>query len=332
KIEPKEKKVRLSNGSIEDYDKLLVAVGGVPIEPPIPGLDKLKKKFTFQTIGDALSLERALGKKKDKRVLILGGGLIGLKCAEGIGPKAKSITVVDREDHILPSILDAEGAAYVQKAGEAAGINFLLKENAVKFTEKAMETAGGKTIDFDILVLAAGVRANSDLVKEAGGEVGYGIKTNAKNETSLKDIYAAGDCAESRDFVDGQDKVLALLPNAYMGGENAGLNMAGAEHCFTNAIAVNALKFWGQHLITAGQPIGEVYAKVEGDNYKKFFYSEDLLKGFIVIGDVARSGIYTSLIRNATPLSEIDFDLIKEKPQLMAFSSKVRAEELGGKK
>ena len=72
--------------------------------------------------------------------------------------------------------------------------------------------------------------------------------------------------------------------------------------------------------------------KATADNYKKLYYDDQHLKGFILIGDVARSGIYTSLIRNSTPLAEIDFDLIKEKPQLMAFSKKTRAEQLGGKK
>ncbi len=331
-LDPKNKTVALDNGETVDYDKLLVAVGGLPIIPPIPGLDKVKNKFTFQSMADALGLERALGKKQDKKVLILGGGLIGLKCAEGIGSKAQAITVLDREDHILPSILNPEGASYVQKSGEAAGVEFILGENAVKFTANTLETDKGTTLDFDILVVAVGVKANSGLIKVAGGAVACGIKTNSKNETTLADIYAAGDCAESHDLVDGEDKVLALLPNAYLAGENAGYNMAGKDHSFDNAVAVNALKFWNCHLITAGQRVGEVYEKATADNYKKLYYDDQHLKGFILIGDVARSGIYTSLIRNSTPLAEIDFDLIKEKPQLMAFSKKTRAEQLGGKK
>lgn len=331
-LDPKNKTVALDNGETVDYDKLLVAVGGLPIIPAIPGLDKVKNKFTFQSMADALGLERALGKKQDKKVLILGGGLIGLKCAEGIGSKAQAITVLDREDHILPSILNPEGASYVQKSGEAAGVEFILGENAVKFTANTLETDKGTTLDFDILVVAVGVKANSGLIKVAGGAVACGIKTNSKNETTLADIYAAGDCAESHDLVDGEDKVLALLPNAYLAGENAGYNMAGKDHSFDNAVAVNALKFWNCHLITAGQRVGEVYEKATADNYKKLYYDDQHLKGFILIGDVARSGIYTSLIRNSTPLAEIDFDLIKEKPQLMAFSKKTRAEQLGGKK
>ena len=107
--------------------------------------------------------------------------------------------------------------------------------------------------------------------------------------------------------------------------------MAGEEHEFHTAMAVNALKFWGKHLITAGVYQGEVYEKKSKTQYKKLFYKADRLCGFMVIGAVEQAGIYTALIREKIPLSSIDFDLIKEKPQLMAFSSQVRAEQLGGR-
>ncbi len=328
KINAEDKIVLLSNGDQISYDKLLVATGGCPIIPPINGLEQVKEQYVFQSMEDALALEKVLS--PEKNVLILGGGLIGLKCAEGIGTKAKSITVIDREPQILCSILDEEGAAYVQKAGEEAGIRFVLGENAKAFEGNTLITDSGMKIDFDILVVAVGVRPNVDLVKNAGGKVNRGIETNYQNETTLRDVYAAGDCAESRDITDGQHKVLALLPNAYFTGENAGYNMAGREHFFDCAIPVNALKFWGKHLITAGNREGNVYIESDENNYKKLFYTEDYLKGFMLIGNVERAGIYTSLIRNETLLSTLDFDLIKEKPQLMAFSSKERAEKLGG--
>lgn len=328
KIDANAKSVALSNGEIITYDKLLVATGGRPIVPPISGLNQVKEQYVFQSMEDALALEKALS--PDKNVVILGGGLIGLKCAEGIGKKAKSITIVDRESQILCSILDKEGASYVQKAGEAAGIRFILGENANSFEGNTLTTDSGLKIDFDILVVAVGVRPNLELVKDAGGDCARGIQTNRQNETSLKDVYAAGDCAESRDITDGQDKVLALLPNAYLAGENAGYNMAGQEHVFDHAIPVNALKFWGKHLITAGNREGSVYAVSDETNYKKLFYTDEHLKGFMLIGDVARAGIYTSLIRDETQLSTVDFELIKDKPQLMAFSAEKRAEKLGG--
>ena len=119
-------------------------------------------------------------------------------------------------------------------------------------------------------------------------------------------------------------RVLALLPNAYMQGYCAGVNMAGGESHFDQAIPMNAIGFMGLHILTAGTYEGETYTAHENGNYKVLFYKDDLLKGYILIGDVARAGIYTALIRNRTPLSSIDFERICEKPQLMAFTAQTR--------
>ena len=93
---------------------------------------------------------------------------------------------------------------------------------------------------------------------------------------------------------------------------------------------MNAIGFSGLHVITAGNYDGEEYISSDMNNYKKLITKDNLLKGFIMIGDVDRAGIYTSLIREQTPLDTIDFELIKDKPQLMAFKGKEREKMLGG--
>lgn len=329
-VDSEKKTVSIDDGTMVAYDKLLVATGAVPLAVPIPGLDKVKEKYTFQSMADMDALSGVISPEED--VLILGAGLIGLKCAEGIGDQANSITVIDRFDRVLPSVLDEEGAKLVQKQGEDHGVSFCLGENVVKAEDGKLICASGREFSFDILVVAAGVRPETDLLKAAGAAVERGIIVDEKNATSLPDIYAAGDCVEEIDIVDNVRKVLALLPNAYMGGSNAGINMAGGDSVYKTAMAVNALKFWGNHLITAGSREGQEYIENDGVNYKKLYYSDDYLNGFIIIGDVNRAGIYTSLIRERTPLADVDFELIKENPQLLAFSRKVRAEKLGGRK
>lgn len=173
-----------------------------------------------------------------------------------------------------------------------------------------------------------GVRPNVSLLREAGAEVNRGVVTDEKCRTSVKDIYAAGDCTESYDISAGASRILALLPNAYLQGEAAGINMAGGEKLYDNAIPMNAMGMFGYHMITAGTYEGEVYAEKSGRNYKKLFYKDNRLVGYIMIGDIARAGIYTGLIKKKTPLDSIDFELIKARPQLMAFSKKKRAEFL----
>lgn len=330
-IDKDNKKVILNDGTEICYDKLLVATGSRPFVPPMDGLDKVENKFTFMTLDDAKALEKAIN--KDSNVLVIGAGLIGLKCVEGICDRVKHITVMDLAERILPSILDKDGSELVRKHIEKKGVEFILGDSVAQFTSaNTAVSKNGLELSFDVLVVAVGVRPNVELVKDIGGEVGRGIVTDERCRTSISDIYAAGDCTESMDITADQMRILALLPNAYMQGETAGITMAGGTKVYDKAIPMNAIGFFGYHIITAGSYDGEEYVKKDGDSYKKLVTRDDRLVGYILIGNVERAGIYTSLIREKRPLSSIDFDLIKEKPQLMAFSKRERAKTLGGMK
>lgn len=328
KIDTKQRKITLDDKKIVPYDKLLVATGSRPFIPPMKGLDKVKNKFTFMTLDDAKALDSVLN--KDSKVLIIGAGLIGLKCAEGILHKVGSLTVIDLADRILPSILDETGSELVQKSIEKKGVKFMLGTSAAEFDVNTAKLTNGETIDFDVLVIAVGVRPNTELVKEAGGNVNKGIVTDCFCRTSIPEIYAAGDCTESHDITTDTNKILALLPNAYMQGETVGLHMTGTDKPYDKTIPMNAIGFFGYHMITAGSYDGEKTVFQDEENYKMLVVKDNLLKGYIMIGDIARAGIYTKLIREQVPLDSIDFELIKEKPQLMAFSATERKEQLGG--
>lgn len=326
-VNPGMKYVELDDGQTIFYDKLLVATGSSAFVPPFEGLDTVADKFTFMSLSDAHKLSAVLG--KDKRVLIIGAGLIGLKCAEGILDKVRSITVVDLAPRILSSILDDEGAALVQEHMESKGIRFALKAGVKSLNTDTAILDNGEAVEFDILVIAVGVRPNTRLL--AGiADIDRGIIINDKCETTAKDIYAAGDCTQTMDASSGQSKIMALLPNAYMQGECAGANMAGSSMSFDKAIPMNAVSFFGLHIITAGTYCGDEYIDKSNGGYKKLFYDADRLKGYILIKHVEKAGIYTSLIREGTPLSSIDFSLICERPGLMAFAKEDRGRKLGG--
>jgi len=328
KVDSEKKQAMLSDGKAVPYDKLLVATGSTAFVPTFEGLDAVKDKYTFMSLDDAHKLDKVLDKQK--RVLIIGAGLIGLKCAEGILERVVHITVLDLAPRILSSILDDEGAKIVQKHIESKGVEFMLSGSVKRFEKDAAILENGEKICFDILVLAVGVRPNTSLLKSIAN-IDKGIVVNSKSETTATDIYAAGDCTQSFDISSGQSKIMALLPNAYMQGECAGLNMAGGEKSFDKAIPMNAIGFFGLHIITAGNYSGKVYAEDGNEHYKRLFYNENRLNGFILIGNVERAGIYTSLIREQTPLDSIDFALVCEKPGLMAFKKEDRQLKLGGK-
>ena len=325
-INAEEKQVLLSEGKAISYDKLLVATGSSPFIPAFDGLETVKDKYTFMSLDDALGLRSVL--EKHQRVLIIGAGLIGLKCAEGISNSVSQITVLDLAPRILSSILDEEGAQLVQNHLESRGIAFVLSGAVRRFEKNRAMLDNGKHIDFDVLVLAVGVRPNTALLSGIA-EIEKAIVINEKSETTATDIYAAGDCTQSLDISSGQSRMMALLPNAYMQGECAGMNMAGGERSFEKAMPMNAIGFSGLHIITAGTYTGDVYAASGNAHDKRLFYSENRLNGYILIGDVGKAGIYTSLIRERTPLDTLDFALICEKPGLMAFTKEQRQIKLG---
>ena len=329
-VDPKKKTVSLSDGEALGYDRLMIAAGSYPFVPPTEGFESVEKKFTFMTLDSALELQASLA--PESRVLVIGAGLIGLKCVEGIYGRVSSITVVDMADRILPSVLDKNGSEIMQEYMEEKGIEFILGDLVTKYEGSHAVLKSGRELDFDILVTAVGVRPNVSLAEGAGCEVNRGIIVDERCETTVKDIYAAGDCTVSHDITTGTDKILALLPNAYMQGETAGINMAGGEAAYDKAIAMNAMGLFGLHYVTAGSYDGEeiILPTESSRSYRKLVVKDGKLKGYIIIGDVERAGINTSLIREQTPLDTIDFELIKVKPQLMAFEKKERSEKLGG--
>jgi NAD(P)H-nitrite reductase large subunit len=327
KIDSDAKAVVLEDGDNIKYDKLLVATGSSPFVPPVEGLNEAKNSYTFMKWDSVKDVKEAV--KNDSKVVIMGAGLIGLKAAEGLHEICEDITVVDMADRILPSILDKKGADFVQKHIEKHNIKFILNDAAQSVSNNSISLKSGQKLDYDVLIIAVGVRPNTELVKDAGGNVNRGIVTDSKQETSLKDIYSAGDCTESFDICTEQNKILALLPNAYMQGEIAGINMAGGDKEFDTAMPMNAIGFFGLHMLTAGSMEGECVEVIDENNYKKLIFADNLLKGYILIGEINRAGIYTSLIREKIHLEEIDINLLKNSPQLLVFDKNTRKAKLG---
>lgn len=323
------KQVVLEDGETVSYDKLAICTGSRPFVPPMDGLDSVEAQTSFMTLDDAHRLAGLLGDKKDKNVLIIGAGLIGLKCAEGILHLSKSLTIVDMAPRILPNVLDEYGSAFLQKYLEDLGMKFYLSDSVASFTAPThAQFKSGMELDFDVLVVAVGVRPNTQLAEEIGCEVNRGILVDTHSATTVPDVYAAGDCTVSHDIAADTDRILAILPNAYQQGETAGINMAGGEHVFDQAFPMNASGFLGLHMITAGSYDGEAYVTEAEGVYKKLVVRDNKLVGFILIGDVDRGGIYTSLIRDQVRLDTIDFDLIRQHPQLMAFAKVDRDQKL----
>jgi NAD(P)H-nitrite reductase large subunit len=317
KIDTEQKKV-LSDEYEYPYDKLLVATGSKPFVPNFKGIESVPSVHTFLTLDSALAIDDMVDKK---HVLIIGAGLIGLKCAEGIAERASHITIVDMADQVLPTALDKASAHIIQKIFETHNVRFILNASVENFEGKKAILTTGEAFEFDMVVIAVGVRPNTELIMQAGGNVDRGILIDEHMATSLPDIYSAGDCTQTFDIASQTSRVLALLPVAYKQGNTAGINIAGGNQIYDNAFAMNASGFFGDaHYVSAGSYEGEAFVESSDGTYKKLVTKDNRLKGFIIIGDIESAGIYTSLIRDQVPLDEIDFEKIKQKPQLHAFS------------
>ena len=326
------KTVVLGGGQEIGFDKLCICTGSSPFVPPMAGLETVEKKYTFLTIDDAYEIEKAIN--ENSRVLIIGAGLIGLKCAEGLRDRVSSVTVCDLAPRVLSSILDDECAAIVQKHLEGCGIAFSLGNTADRFDGNTAYMKDGSVIGFDVLVLALGVRPNIGFFKEAGGECNRAILVENDMKTSIEDVYAAGDCVEQYDITFGDKRIMALLPNANLGGRTAGINMAGGEASFDNALPMNSIGFWGLHMMTAGTYANDGSAKMLEEKtekgIKRFFIRDDKLIGFIIIGEVKSAGIYTNLIRTQADISALDLDILTKNASLLPFGENYRRKMLGG--
>ncbi len=327
-VDPASRTVALGGGGTVKYDAVCLATGSRPFVPPIPGLENVTRKFGFMTEEDAIALDGAI--YPGCRVLIVGAGLIGLKCAEGLCGRAGSITVCDLAPRVLSSILDGTASSLMQACLEEHGVRFMLGDTAESFLPGVARMKSGVDVAFDVLVLAVGVRANVSLAKDAGCEVGRGIAVDTHMRTTVAGIYAAGDCVEAEDASGGGRRVMAIMPNAVIGGRCAGVNMAGGDGTFDSAVPMNAIGFFGLHALTAGTYEGELYEEKGERTLRRFYVKDGYLSGFMLIGAVDRAGIYTSLIRNRIPLDTVDFEALRKAPSMRGFSSEYRREHMEG--
>lgn len=302
------KQVKLAGGETVPYDRLLIATGGDPFIPPIVGLSDKEKVFTFTTWDDAAKL-KGLAADID-RVVVIGGGLIGLKAAEGLHLLGKNVTIVELADRILSAAFDRPAGRIVARKMKANGIDVITEDTVVRVEGEGAEITGvtlksGDFITCDTVIVAIGVRPAAGFLKGSKVEVNRGVVVNDAMETSVKGIFAAGDVTEARDFFSGQKNPMPIWPDAYIQGDIAGTNMAGGSKDYSGGLAMNSIEFFKVSTISMGitnppDPAEyEVltYLDMENYQYRKIVLQGNLLVGAVLVGNVERAGIFSGLIR-----------------------------------
>ncbi|MBR2100131.1 MAG: NAD(P)/FAD-dependent oxidoreductase [Eubacterium sp.] len=322
-----------------EYDKLCICTGSKPFIPPMKNVQGKENALTFLDLESTKAVKAQAN--ENTRAVVIGAGLIGMKAAEGLSKICRSVDVVELSPRILPSILDAKSSKGVKKYIEEKGnIKFHLGDTVAQAKSRgkkitAVVLSSGRELKCDLLIVAVGVRPETELAEKAGIQVERGIVTDFETmQTSNSDIYAAGDCTVSNDMLDGTKKIIALWVNAVQQGRVAGSRMAGGSESLGGSFAVNAIDFYGLRICTCGliNASGEQYRDVikhNDDKYKRLIFEGNKLVGFVLINSSENAGIYTSLIENQTDLTELIGD-ITETPSLFMFEKAVRQSKLKG--
>jgi nitrite reductase (NADH) large subunit len=307
-------------GVTEEYDQLIIATGSLPYLPPLEGLklaDGREKPgiFAFRNLDDCRQITAyAMGKKN---AAVIGGGLLGLEAARGLQNFALSVQVIQRGDALMSQQLDGPAAAILKKTLEVLGIGILLNKNTrrVLGDDKVtgLEFTDDERIDCDLVVIAAGIKANTDLAVRAGLTVERGIVVDNQLRTDDPRIFAVGECVQHRGKVYGlvaplweQAKVLA-----------DGLTGANPKSAYLGSKIATKLKVMGVEVASMGvtEPTEEgdevvQFTEPKKGMYKKLIIRNGRLVGGILLGDIAKAPYLAQAYERNTPVPEERLSLL----------------------
>jgi len=249
-----------------EYDKLVIATGASPVKPPFTGIE-LGNIFTLRSVKSADKIKAVANAEENKEAVIIGAGLIGLEMAESFSEKGLKVKVVELEDQVLPPF-SAEMAEIIAEHLREKNVELILDDGVDHFEGKEkvekVVTGSGKELSADLVLLSIGIRPNSKLAADSGIETGEtgAIAVNNKLETNIKDIYAAGDCAETVDRLTGKAVWLPLGSTANKQGRAAGENAAGGDSEHRGIIKTGITKIFD--LTAARTGLSEEEAKENG--------------------------------------------------------------------
>jgi nitrite reductase (NADH) large subunit len=316
-IDRKRRIVRSRNGVEAHYDRLLLATGSNPIILPIPGKD-LPGVVTFRDLQDVAAMLTAT--RTHKRAVVIGGGLLGLEAAHGLLKQGMDVTVVHLFDTLMERQLDRAAATLLKESLEKRGISFLMAANTVAITSQpdaahragvrvgGVQFADGKTLEADLVVMAAGIRPNIELARSAGLRCDRGVLVNDTLQTFDPSIYAVGECVQHRNSTYGL--VAPLFDQARVCATH--LAESGIGH-YSGSLVFTQLKVTGINLFSAGDFVGGTHSEAlvlkdpKRGIYKRVVIEDNKILGAVLYGDVKDGPWYFELMtqgRDVGPLRD----------------------------
>ncbi|MPY73937.1 MAG: nitrite reductase large subunit [Alphaproteobacteria bacterium] len=312
RIDRAAKTVTAEDGAAAAYDKLLIATGSMPLVIPVPG-NNLPGVLTYRDMDDVTAM--LIAAQSRGSAVVIGGGLLGLEAAAGLKERGMDVTVV----HLMPTLmerqLDPPAGHLLKREVEARGIKVLTSANTKEIYGdgyvEGVRLDDGTELPAKLVIMAAGIRPNAFLAKEAGLAVGRGILVDAQMRTSDPDIFAIGECVEFNGKVYGLVAPLyemaAILANELAGVPNGGFN----DKALATKLKVTGIDLFSAGDFAEGKDRDEIVLRdARGGVYKRLVIEEDALVGAVLYGDTADGAWFYQLIKDGADVSEMRETLI----------------------
>jgi nitrite reductase [NAD(P)H] large subunit len=310
-IDPLARTVTLADGRTLAFARLVLATGSRAVRLPLPGAE-LEGVLTFRDLADVSSISSA--GRNGSRVVVIGGGLLGLEAAYGLAKAGASVTLVHLMDRLMERQLDAPAATLLKRAVEAKGIEVLLNAETARFVGDGavagVELKDGRILEADTVVVAVGIRPNAEIAASAGLRVNRGIVVDDQLKTSAPNIFAIGECAEHRGTCYG------LVEPAYEQARVLAGHLAGEVAEYRGSAVATNLKVAGINVYSAGSFLSDAASEQITLHdaglkvYRKLVIEGGRLAGAVLFGDTSDGPWYLDLIRSGVSTNTFRDDLI----------------------
>ena len=313
------REVTTSTGKRVGFSKLVFATGSSALRLPVPGGD-LTGVHVFRDSHDVDRLIELAEQKK--RVVVVGGGLLGLEAAYGLAKAGADVTLIHLMDRLMERQLDGPAAELLKTLVERKGVKILLNANTARIhgddAVERVELADGRLLDADAVIFAAGIRPNTSLAKEAGVSVNRGIVVDDAMATESDGVFALGECAEHRGTCYG------LVEPAYEQAKVLARHLAGGAAAYTGSVLSTNLKVSGVSVFSAGDFMSTdgsetlLLSDARRGTYKKLVIAGGKLTGAVLVGDTGDALWYLELIRGGADVSAFRADMMFGRPMAKA--------------
>ncbi|TAK50152.1 MAG: NAD(P)/FAD-dependent oxidoreductase [Xanthobacteraceae bacterium] len=311
-IDAGRRRVILADGSLLPFSKLVFATGSRSLRPNLPGIE-LPGVLTFRDAADAAMISAASG--PGARAVVIGGGLLGIEAAYGLAKGGARVTLIHLMDRLMERQLDAPAAALLQNKLAALGVDIQLVAETARIDgqnrAEAVMLKDGRRIAADLVVVAIGIRPNTELAQGAGIACRRGIVVDDGLETSMSGIYAIGECAEHRGVCYG------LVEPGYEQARVLARRLAGSDVAYAGSVVCTNLKVSGVNVFSAGDFLGEAHGSealtlTDRANgvYRKLVVAGGRLTGAVLIGDTLDAPWYFRLIQASADIADRRDDLM----------------------